>query len=358
MNIDFHHGTTYVIARIAGFDHKEAEVIAYCAQYIDDATNDGFLHFDNGAMYQRCATAHKSLDYRSMGTLAKGTVWIPFHFVPGNGGLGAGKDPSASFIDKLVTRPNSHVARDMVKAAHRESKRKPYRLHWLGIISHVFCDTWAHQGFCGVTDKVNAVSHVEGDGRKEYKLLPKTREAFWDMVHRQMPPLGHGAALSYPDRPFMVWSYTNGRGERVERDNPTDFLLAADELCRVFRRWRLKDMKAEVTGLPEDTLQKFSHMFRSLKSPDENARHRSWLDAIANDDFGIGPVDLTYYPKGKGSWKYQALGTERERDQKGEVFHYSDAFMKSDYKMFHDAAKAHRRMMVDDILPKYGICVA
>jgi hypothetical protein len=29
MQIDFHHGTTYVIARYAGFDHPQAEIIAY-----------------------------------------------------------------------------------------------------------------------------------------------------------------------------------------------------------------------------------------------------------------------------------------------------------------------------------------
>jgi len=33
MQIDFHHGVTYVVARLAGFEHKAASIIAYCAQY-------------------------------------------------------------------------------------------------------------------------------------------------------------------------------------------------------------------------------------------------------------------------------------------------------------------------------------
>lgn len=41
MQIDFHHATTYVLARLAGFEHPEANIIAYSAQYVDDATNSG-----------------------------------------------------------------------------------------------------------------------------------------------------------------------------------------------------------------------------------------------------------------------------------------------------------------------------
>ena len=49
MQIDFHHGVTYTVARLAGFAHRDAETIAYCSQYVDDATNSGATRFDNGA---------------------------------------------------------------------------------------------------------------------------------------------------------------------------------------------------------------------------------------------------------------------------------------------------------------------
>lgn len=48
MQIDFHHAVTYVAARIAGMDHAKADIIAYAAQYVDDATNHGYIRFDNG----------------------------------------------------------------------------------------------------------------------------------------------------------------------------------------------------------------------------------------------------------------------------------------------------------------------
>ena len=31
MQIDFHHAVTYVLARLAGFDHADAEIVAYSA---------------------------------------------------------------------------------------------------------------------------------------------------------------------------------------------------------------------------------------------------------------------------------------------------------------------------------------
>ena len=80
MQIDGHHTLTYIAARLAGFAHTKASIIAYSAQYVDDATNAGKLHFKNGAMYQRISSAHKMLDYRNTDELANHQVWIPFHF--------------------------------------------------------------------------------------------------------------------------------------------------------------------------------------------------------------------------------------------------------------------------------------
>ena len=101
MQIDFHHTATYVIARFAGFENEEAKIIAHSAQYVDDATNDGTINFDNGAMYKRISSAHKMLDYRNFADLANHQVWIPFHFLPGNGGKPAGMNPAGSFIEKI-----------------------------------------------------------------------------------------------------------------------------------------------------------------------------------------------------------------------------------------------------------------
>ena len=57
-------------------------------------------------------------------------------------------------------------------------------------------------------------------------------------------------------------------------------------------------------------------------------------------------------------WKEKALGTEKTVDSKGEVFPYKPEFLKSGWKLFHDAIQAHRFAVIHDILPRYGICAA
>ena len=52
MQIDFHHATTYVVARLAGFPQPQAATVAHASQYVDDATCAGMIRFDNGAVLQ------------------------------------------------------------------------------------------------------------------------------------------------------------------------------------------------------------------------------------------------------------------------------------------------------------------
>ena len=144
MQIDFHHATTYVVARTAGFDHPEAEIIAYAAQYVDDATSTGTVYFDNQAVYNRISSAHKMLDTRNTEDLANHQVWMAFHFLPGNGGKKADEDPAGSFINKIICRPNSYVAQEMVRDTILQKDRL-YGLHRLGVAMHVYVDTWARR---------------------------------------------------------------------------------------------------------------------------------------------------------------------------------------------------------------------
>ena len=81
MQVDFHHGVTYVVARLAGFSASEADIIASSAQFVDDAVDSGKLYFKNGAVFEFTASAHKMLDYRNFEKLANHHVWIPFHFL-------------------------------------------------------------------------------------------------------------------------------------------------------------------------------------------------------------------------------------------------------------------------------------
>lgn len=354
MQIDFHHATTYVVARDAGFSHEDADIIAYAAQYVDDATSSGTIYFDNRAVYNRISSAHKMLDIRNTEELANHCVWMPFHFLPGNGGLPADQNPTGSFIEKIICRPNSPVAQEMVRDAILE-KNRAYGLHRLGVTMHVYADTWAHQGFAGVLHRVNEVEdaqETDNSGVFTQGLASVLRKVLDDTI----PPLGHGRAQTFPDMPFLKWKYKNGSGATIMRNNTDDFLVAAEHMCMAMRRYILGDPDAKVAGLTNDTRQQIEKMFVATALEDGEQRHRRWLAAIRNGEFtACGKVGIDdYLPRSNDSWKTDALGTSFDLP----VYPYKENFLKSSWKLFHDAIQAHRFNVVYNILPKYGICAA
>ena len=351
MQIDFHHGVTYVLARLAGFSATEADVIAHASQYVDDAVTSGTVTFDNGAMYARISSAHKMLDYRNFEELASHQVWVPFHFLPGNGGLPAGEHPEGPFIRKLVCRPNSHVAQDMI-ASVIYARHTRYALHRLGISMHVYADTWAHQGFAGVSHEINHARQLTGPtGAPDRGVMDRLENFFLN----EALPLGHGTVLGNPDRPFLVWAYTNGLGERITRDNPKDFLDAAEHMCRAMQCFRAGDPAASVPGIGPADRETLARLLVEIRHDDADARHTAWLEEIARGAFGFGAERARYVGEGVGSWKELALGLPGP--DAGRVS-FRPEFLESDWKLFHDALQAHRFDVINNILPEYGICAA
>jgi len=352
MQIDFHHTVTYVAARLAGFDHDKASTVAYAAQYVDDCTSEGTIYFNNKALYNRISSAHKMLDYRNAMELANHHVWLPFHFLPGNNGKPASESHEDSFIYKIICRPDSPVARDMVRNCI-DNRERPYGLHQLGVTMHVYADTWAHQGFAGVLHSINEVEDAKetsNTGVFGGVLSNWLRDELDDAV----PPLGHGRANILPDMPFISWQYKDGKNKLVERKNTDDFCIAADKLCIAMKRYQMGDADAEVQGIDNNDKEVIQDLFANTKEKDGEKRHLVWLDAIAAGRFSFGKTELEYHPRGIKSWKAQALGCSYDES----VHKYKDDFLLSDWKLFHDAIQSHRLAVLHDILPKYGICAA
>lgn len=352
MQIDGHHTLTYVLSRMVGFEHEEANIIAHSAQYVDDATNAGNIEFTNGAMFSRISSAHGTYDMRHhLDAHENNLVWVPFHFLPGNGGKVAGENPEGSFINKLICKPYSPVAVDMLNTCMKDIG-KPYSLHRLGITMHVFADTFAHQGFAGVIHNVNKVKDLEYhnyDMGSFDKLKSKT-------LSRRFP-MGHGAALTCPDMPFLEWSYTNGFGKKIERDNLKLFMDASNDLFGQLGLY-LSKLGREVKDPLEADMEQIKINFQTFRDEDGETRHAKWLSSIKNGDFSFGSVDLEYIAKGEGSWKYKSIKQDKPIDEQDDMFEFADDFMESDWRLFHVALKAHRFDMINDVLPKYGICAS
>ncbi|MDH3394359.1 MAG: hypothetical protein OEL66_10155 [Desulfobulbaceae bacterium] len=308
-------------------------------------------------MYNRISSAHKMLDYRNTDALANHLAWIPFHFLPGNGGQPAGENPDGTFIKKLVCRPDSHVARDMLRACVND-QNKPYGLHRLGVTMHVYADTFAHQGFAGVNHKINEVSDLASNNKSlDKSFFNKITNFFLS----ESFPLGHGAALSHPDRPSLAWQYTNGLGESVDRNNTDIFMDATDKMCRAMQCFQAKDREMnldDMDGIGTADAKKIRSLLKTIKGVSGEERHGKWLEEIKNGAFSFGPEEVVYIAKGENSWKHKAIGQQAATDTGREEFAYKKTFLKSDWKNFHDGLQAHRFDILHDILPKYGISAA
>ena len=354
MQIDGHHTLTYVLARMTGFEHKEANIIAHSAQYVDDATNAGNVEFTNGAMFSRISSAHTMEAYdlkHYLNAHENHLVWVPFHFLPGNDGKQSGDYVNGSFIRKLVCKPHSAVADDMINACVKDIN-KPYGLHRLGITMHVFADTFAHQGFAGVVHNVNKVKNLNCHNY-DMNFFDELKSK---ALSRKFP-MGHGAALTCPDMPFLNWSYTNGLKETVNRNNLDIFMEASLDMLGQLARY-LFDNGGKVKEPLESDMNQIKYNFETFIDDKEEVRHEKWLNSIKNGDFSFGSVELDYIAKGEGSWKYQAIKQNKYTDEDNDIFEFTDDFMDSDWRLFHVALKAHRFDLINNILPKYGICVS
>ena len=223
---------------------------------------------------------------------------------------------------------------------------------------HVYTDTWAHQGFAGVNHKINEVSGLKTNNKTLDKSFANKIANFF---LSESFPLGHGAALSHPDHPSLVWEYKNGLDETVSRNNIDIFMDATNKMCKAMQCFRQSDLSMDLEsmpGLPQKDTNKIFSLIKSIKGDSGEVRHEKWIDEIRKGSFSFEPEEISYVAKGKGSWKQMSIGQLAAYDTGREEFTFRKTFMSSNWKLFHDALQAHRLDILHDVLPKYGICAA
>jgi hypothetical protein len=349
---------TYVTCRLAGLSKTDASIVAYSAQYVDDATNDGALEFRSGERYVRATSAHKMADIRNLVEADNRQIWVPFHFLPGADPTIRHPNGISSFIGTMVCRPNSRVAQSMMRHVV-SNKANPFPLQRLGIALHTFVDTWAHQEFVGVVDDFNRIRQLSVENRPD--LTPNLYSQLNGGVTRFLRgftdflPVGHAGAMTFPDMPFLQWSFVRENGQRVSRNNKQDFIEAASHMFNWVRRFRLDNLGLPLVEFNPADRRAIEDLLWGTKLIDGEERHNVWVEAIADGRFSFGKESITYIAKGPGSWKSLAVGTNDEVDHPGKLFEFTDAFLSSDWKRFHDAIHYQRNYILRELLPSYQI---
>ena len=373
MQIDMHYYCTCAMARAAGLSPDDSRIIATAAQFVDDNAGKDTITFRDGARLDVDATAHHVFDVANIDPEDQRHVWVPFHFIPGNEG--------DEYTEKLICRKDSAVVRELVDH-HVGLSEKNYYLPLLGIAAHVFADTFSHYGFSGVSSRKNRVDmgslqivngarfdedlqdHIAKKGERfrerygrEGGFLPNIKR-LWQSVKSEVAEtgsgaLGHGAALTYPDRPYMHWQFEYedrrgaGRGGTQGRNNPVTFLEGAEALHRMFRQVReFRDSEGADNG------REWGQIAERVKDIiDRPGRKQErvgyWQEAAGNGDLHDGP--------GQRIPNYEDHDWNEQRERLAEDVASSSAVFQRPVFQFYQAAAAHRVYVLRDLLPGHGL---
>ncbi len=366
MQVDMHYYGTYAMARAAGLEVKHAQIVAFAAQYVDDSTaNDSEVH-DDGGMFETVSTAHtnsEAISNAAIDHIEQRKVWVPYHFFPGNKGN--------TLSERLVCCKDSGLAQEMVSnhIRHAVSVKNEYGLTLMGIMAHVYADTFAHYGFSGVSSRQNKV-----DGKSiELNVEDKKVEAyimgkFSGFLNKYLPrfiiknyrsfasrgasvatgALGHGAVGTYPDRPFLRWRFTfkKNNADSGWRQNSVTYLEACEKLHMAFSEF------AEGAGVAKKpvafaSIKNKVDQILQLESAKEG-RVKAWVDAIISGSlFEVEEREALFYSK--HDW-------EQQKDDFEDLNNAHEMVEKEVYK-FHQAATYHRDYTLKHLLPKHGIVV-
>ena len=292
MDIDFHYGTVYVLARWGKFCSANANMIAHSSQLVDD--NFDTNPFSDAEEEQNIAQGvHVRYSCQNLwGNITgkgSGEIWIPFHFLPGLVG--------ETEREQLVCKKHSELSEKLTKRLLETTLDNSDFSFRLGIGLHVLADTWAHQEFSGVNNMINIVQNLifSAQGSMIGQVIDKVAETSgiskilskltsFDKVGG---PIGHLAAMHCPDMPYLWWK----SGERFlgGRKNWDEFLEAAEELFRI-----IQSVSCEpVTGLSDRQKHLLMIFFKGIQSDDIDARYNEWLRRIHENYFEIEDFDET-----------------------------------------------------------------
>lgn len=217
MDIEFHYWITGIVANRAGFSEDEAQTIAYASQYVDE--NDisySIINRRDDSEYINFMSQTMNI-LKPKGSLMR--IYPIFHFIPG--------DPAANTARRrdgkmhlLNTTPNNENANAILSDAFNAAEDT--RLYRIGVASHSFVDTWAHQNFVGWYDYFN-----------EIELKP-------------IPAIGHAAAEHHPD--WVNHSWTDNRLVDGEISNRNRFIDAAKALFLKYCEYQKNQGKEDLSN--------------------------------------------------------------------------------------------------------------
>ncbi|MDR0339249.1 MAG: hypothetical protein LBH65_03110, partial [Desulfovibrio sp.] len=255
MNINFHYFAVKTIASFVGVPEPQAQSLALYSQYVDDY--DLYAPFtiaDVPAYAQHLARKHTNGKNWTFYPITTGfnrwdtmlrlllvsnqrAITIPFHFITAQ--------PLKSYPDttsrelyrtQAASLEKASLIQAMLFAAKCEYLRAPdaCNLMRIGILIHIFADTYAHQHFSGfhgwendsrVTKAID--THYKKDLTSKFKKWPCDK----------LPALGHTNVWHTPDETYLEFEIQQklnksdkGHHLNLNRSNTQVFAEAANQI--------------------------------------------------------------------------------------------------------------------------------
>ncbi len=238
MDIEFHYYMTFLIAGKAGFGEDDTFAIAYSSQYVDDNDIIYEIHKDKAQYYRNYISQTMNI-LKPKAKLFR--IYPLFHFIPG-GPLYKGAFRRDGLLHWLNTTPNSENANHVI-----DSALKSKNIYRIGIATHCYVDTWAHQNFIGYYNEFNSMSGV---------------------LEQLAPNIGHADAGHNPDWPALVWKDKRLLDKNARIDNKERFMGSAGKL---FTKYRIYvDKKCSVKALNADRMQLIKGLRSAIGEVDQS----------------------------------------------------------------------------------------
>ena len=245
MDIEFHYYITYLIALRGGFTSDEAYVIAYSSQYVDDNTRQYKINQGTADAYTNYISQTSDITKPEKDLMR---IYPIFHFMPGDKQEiecdGALRRDGKFHV--LNTIPDNCNARASLKAAF-ESKD----LYRIGIATHMFADTFAHQNFVGYYESFNSMK---------------------GLLEKAIPDVGHADAKHNPDWPALKWEDKRLIRGHASVDNKERFLAAAERILEEYCRFR--DLSCEASVLEQKKKALREEIDKAIGDHDESNREQ------------------------------------------------------------------------------------
>ena len=266
MDIETHYYVTFLIAKQAGFSTQDCYKIAYSSQYVDDNSNSYTIYnSDNHKKYSNIITQTCNI-FAPKSFLKK--VYTSFHFPPDPflyRAMRAAKHRKDNTYHTMNTIAGGSLAHKVLSIALKSNN--PYSI---GIASHTFMDSWAHQNFTGTFHSFNSMLNRA----KKHHITNK-----YNMPLPCCYSIGHMDAADEADTINTQWQ--DDRLKQATIRNNSRFLAATIALLRQYRSYGTSNK--ENSNITDKKFMKLiSQIFK-----DDNIRNRvesyyNIYNAIAN----------------------------------------------------------------------------